>query len=162
MVGELDELERELRRLGHADRLAQAAASALERVDGDEGLRERLAAARATLRGVVELDPELAEPERALERARLELDEAALLLERYAAGIEADPRRLAQVEERLGALRRLQPATARRSRTSSRTASGPGGAHGLAGGEARTAELEAELAAAAELLDQRAALARAQ
>jgi len=163
MPGELDELELELRRLGHADRLAQAAAAALERVDGEEGLREQLAAARATLRGVVELDPALAEPDGALERARLELDEAALLLERYGASLEADPRRLAQVEDRLGALRRLQARygssieeiLAHRERAAAELA-------GLEGGEARTAELEHELAAAAEALDQNSrALSRA-
>jgi DNA repair protein RecN (Recombination protein N) len=87
----------------------------------------------------------------------------ALLLERYAAGIEADPRRLAVVEDRLGALRRLQlrygvsieDILAHRERAAEELA-------GLAGGEARTAELEAELAAAAELLDQKSrALSRA-
>ena len=161
--GELDELGLELRRLGHADRLAQAASRALEALDGDGGARERLGAARATLRGVVELDPALAEPEAALERAKLELDEAALLLERYASAIEADPQRLSRVEERLAELRRLQTRygnsiediLAHRARAADELA-------GLAGGEARTAELEGELAAVAETLDAKSrALSRA-
>ncbi len=161
--GELDELGVELRRLGHADRLAQAASRALETVDGEGGLRERLGAARAALRGVTELDPALGDSEAALDRAKLELDEASFALERYVAGIEADPQRLAKVEDRLGELRRLQTRygnsiediLAHRDRASAEL-------EGLAGGEERTAELERELAVLAESLDQKSrALTRA-
>jgi DNA repair protein RecN (Recombination protein N) len=160
---ELDELGVELRRLGHADRLAQAASRALETVDGDDGLRERLGVARAALRGVSELDPALRDSEAALERAKLELDEASFALERYVAGIEADPQKLARVEERLGELRRLQTRygnsiediLAHRDRAAAEL-------EGLAGGEERTAELERELAALAESLEQKSrALTRA-
>ena len=155
-VGELEELGAEHLRLGHVDRLAQATAAALEQLDGDEGLREKLAAARATLRGQSHLDAELAEPEAALERARLELDEAALALSRYATRLEADPERLAQVEHRLGELRRLQTrygatledVLAHRARAHQELA-------GLAGGEERTAELERELAGVGDQLDGR-------
>ncbi|MFI5315121.1 MAG: DNA repair protein RecN [Myxococcota bacterium] len=162
-AGELDELSLELRRLGHVDRLAQAASRALEALDAEGGARERLGAARVTLRGVVELDPALAEPEAALERAKVELDEAALLLERYASGIEADPQRLARVEERLAELRRLQ--TRYGNSIEDILAHGARAADeltGLAGGEARTAELERELAEVAETLDAKSrALSRA-
>jgi DNA repair protein RecN (Recombination protein N) len=161
--GELDELGRELRRLGHADRLAQAASRALEALDADEGLRARLGAARTTLRGVIDLDAGLREPEAALERAKLELDEASFALERYVSGIEADPQRLARVEERLAELRRLQTRygnsiediLAHRARAAEEL-------DGLAGGEERTAELERELAELAESLDAKSrALSRA-
>ncbi|HTO69819.1 MAG TPA: DNA repair protein RecN [Myxococcota bacterium] len=161
--GELDALGIELRRLGHADRLAHSAGRALEALDADGGARERLGAARATLRSVSELDPALAEPEAALERAKLELDEAVLLLERYAESVEADPQRLAKVEDRLAELRRLQSrygATvedilAHRARAAGELA-------GLSGGEARTAELERELAETADALDEKSrALTRA-
>jgi len=152
--GELDSLGVELRRLGQADRLAQAASRALELLDGEDGARERLAGARATLRGVSELDPALGPPAEALERARLELEEASFQLERYAASIDADPQRLARVEDRLAELRRLQSrygATvedilAHRARAAEELA-------GLEGGEERTAELERELAARADALD---------
>ena len=152
--GELDSLGVELRRLGYADRLAQAASRALELLDGQDGARERLAGARATLRGVSELDPALGPPAEALERARLELEEASFQLERYAASIDADPQRLARVEDRLAELRRLQSrygATvedilAHRARAAEELA-------GLEGGEERTAELERELAARADALD---------
>ena len=152
--GELDSLGVELRRLGYADRLAQAASRALELLDGEDGARERLAGARATLRGVSELDPALGPPAEALERARLEREEASFQLERYAASIDADPQRLARVEDRLAELRRLQSrygATvedilAHRARAAEELA-------GLEGGEERTAELERELAARADALD---------
>jgi DNA repair protein RecN (Recombination protein N) len=152
--GELDELGRDLRRLGHAERLAQAASHALEALDADDGLRERLGAARSTLRGVSELDSSLAEPEAALERAKLELEEASFALERYVSALEADPQRLARVEERLAELRRLQTRygnsiediLAHRTRAA-------GELDGLAGGDERTAELERELAEVADSLD---------
>ena len=154
--GELEALAAEHLRLGHVDRLAQASGAALEQLDGDDGLRETLAAARATLRGLSQLDAELAEPEAALERARLELDDASLALSRYATRLEADPERLAQVEHRLGELRRLTTrygatledvlAHCERARAEQ---------SGLAGGEERTAELEGELAGVGERLDAR-------
>ncbi|HTO52023.1 MAG TPA: DNA repair protein RecN [Myxococcota bacterium] len=160
---ELDELGVELRRLGHADRLAQAANRALESLDADGGVREQLAAARAKLRAVCDLDPALAQPEAALQRAALELDEASQLLERYAQSLESDPHKLARVEERLGELRRLQTRygnaiediLAHRERAAAELES-------LSGGEERTAELERELAGAAESLEAKArALSRA-
>jgi len=163
LPGELDELGVELRRLGHADRLAHAASRALESLDGEGGVRELLGAARASLRGVLDLDPELGDSDAALERAKLELEEASLLLERYAESIEADPQRLTRVEERLGELRRLQTRygnaiediLAHRDRAAAELAT-------LEGGEGKTAELESELALIAESLDAKArALTRA-
>ena len=163
VAGELEDLGRDLRRLGHADRLAQAASRALEALDADGGLREQLGAARATLRGVIDLDAGLAQPEAALERAKLELDEASFALERYVSAIEADPQRLARVEERLAELHRLQTRygssiediLAHRARAAEELES-------LAGGEERTAELERELARLAESLDAKSrALSRA-
>ena len=155
-VGELEELGAEHSRLGHVDRLAQATAAALELLDGDEGLREKLGAARGALRAHVHLDPELVEPEAALERARLELDEASLLLSRYAARLEADPERLAQVEQRLGDLRRLQ---SRYGATLEDVLAHRDAARAeldtLSGGEERTAELERALDEVAAQLDAR-------
>ncbi len=156
LAGELEDLVAEHSRLGHVDRLAQASALALEILDGDEGLREKLGSARAALRGLHELDAELAEPEAALERARIELDEASLALSRYTARLEADPERLAQVEQRLGELRRLQSrygatiedVLAHRDRARAELA-------GLEGGDARTSELARDLEAAGEQLDSR-------
>ena len=155
-AGELEEIGAEHSRLAHVDRLAQASALALECLDGDDGLREKLGTARAALRGLAELDAELAEPEGALERARLELDEASYSLSRYATRLEADPERLARVEQRLAELRRLltrygatlEDVLAHRDRACEEL-------NGLAGGDERTAELERELLAVAEQLDGR-------
>jgi len=155
-AGELEEIGAEHSRLAHVDRLAQASALALECLDGDDGLREKLGTARAVLRGLAELDAELAEPEAALERARLELDEASHSLSRYATRLEADPERLARVEQRIAELRRLltrygatlEDVLAHRDRAREELG-------GLAGGDERTAELERELLAVAEQLDGR-------
>ena len=155
-AGELEEIGAEHSRLAHVDRLAQASALALECLDGEAGLREKLGSARAALRGLAELDAELAEPEAALERARLELDEASYSLSRYATRLEADPERLARVEQRIAELHRLltrygatlEDVLAHRDRAREELG-------GLAGGDERTAELERELLAMAEQLDGR-------
>ncbi len=152
--GEIEILDAELSRLGHVDRLGQASAQAISALESDEGARDSIHAARAALQGVSELDTGLAEGIAALERATLEIDEALAELQRYAAALESDPRRLAQVENRLAELRRLE------------TRFGPSEAAILAyrdaaraeldqigGGEARNAELEAEQAKLGEALD---------
>ncbi len=106
--GELDELEREHARLGHADRLAGHAAVAVEALDRDGGVREGLARARSEVESAARLDPSLDPIAQGIERARVEAEEAALELERYQSGLESDPARLEHVEARLGELGRLQ------------------------------------------------------
>jgi DNA repair protein RecN (Recombination protein N) len=163
---ELDELEREHRRLAHVERLGRDAERALDALEGSGGAREGLAQASSALRGALELDPALAEPAAALERAALELDEATRGLERYRASLEVEPGRLEQVEVRLGELRRLQSRYGpsieaildyrRRAQEEYER---------IAGGERRTAELEAQLAQRAAELEsaaRRLSSARAQ
>ncbi len=106
--GELAELESEHARLAHVDRLAELTREALGLLEGDQGGMDRVAAAAARVRAGVGLDPSLGEAGAALERGRLELDEARLLLGAYVHDLEADPARLARVEARLGELRRLE------------------------------------------------------
>jgi DNA repair protein RecN (Recombination protein N) len=104
------ELAPERERLRHAEALRGAAAEALSVVSGDDGggAAEAVGSAEAVLAaqsGVhSELD-RLAETARGL---RVELQELAVELRGYAEGIEAEPGRLEQVEERLDALERLK------------------------------------------------------
>ncbi len=105
------ELESERQRLRHAEGLrsaAEAAAAGL-RGDGlDDGAVGGVSQAAGQLAGVSGVDPDL---DLLIERVKslaLEIDDAGVELRDYAAGIEADPEALAQLELRLDLLTRLE------------------------------------------------------
>jgi DNA repair protein RecN (Recombination protein N) len=110
-AAEEGELDGERERLRHAEALRAAAATALAAIAGDEevgGAGASLAAAEAALAGAVGVDPRLDEH---TERARamgVELQDLASDLRAYGEGVEAEPGRLEEVEERLAALERLK------------------------------------------------------
>ncbi len=110
-AGEEDELATERDRLRHAESLRAAAAEALAAVSGDGdagGAAEAMGSAEAALGAREGVDPaldRLAETARGL---RVELQELAGELRAYAEGIEGEPGRLEQVEERLEVLDRLK------------------------------------------------------
>jgi len=106
------ELSTERERLGHAEGLREAAAGAHAAVlgadeDGD-GAAGTLARAEALLQGVGGVDAELDGLSARLSALTIELGDVAAGLRSYLDGLEADPGRLAAVEERLEALDRLQ------------------------------------------------------
>jgi DNA repair protein RecN (Recombination protein N) len=107
-------LRTERSRLAHAERLREEASAALTLLAGDLGAPEDsntadlVSGAIRHLEGIEALDPELAPLLAALRAAREELREAATELERYAAGIEADPARLGALDERLAQIEALQ------------------------------------------------------
>lgn len=151
---ELAALEADHLRLAHVERLARDATAVLDALDGDRGAREELARGAGTLRQASELDPQLAPAAAALDRAGIEAEEASRELAGYLDALDPEPGRLEQIEERLGELRRLQARygptieeiLAYRERARAEHAR-------VEGGEARTAELEAELGRLAEGLD---------
>ncbi len=104
-------LEGERERLRHLEALRGAAfagAEALAPESGEPGASALLAAAGTQLDGVAGVDGELdalAERQRAL---LIEADDLALELRRYTEGLEGEPGRLEQVEERLAAFARLE------------------------------------------------------
>ncbi len=103
------ELAPERERLRHAESLRGAAAEALAAVAGDEGgASEGIGSAEAALAGQEGVDPELDKLAEAARGLRVELQELAGELRGYAEGIEAEPGRLEQVEERLDVLDRLK------------------------------------------------------
>jgi DNA repair protein RecN (Recombination protein N) len=103
------ELSTERERLRHAEALRVAAGAAVEALAAEEGgAADGAGSAEAALSGQTGVDPDL---DRLAERARgvrLELQELAAELRAYAEGIEAEPGRLEQVEERLEVLDRLR------------------------------------------------------
>ncbi|HEY5816666.1 MAG TPA: DNA repair protein RecN [Solirubrobacterales bacterium] len=106
------DLAAERERLRHAEGLREAALGALAGAAGaDEdggGAASELAAAESLLHGVDGVDGELDALTERLGALTVELGDIAGGLRGYLDGIEADPDRLASVEERLDAIDRLQ------------------------------------------------------
>jgi DNA repair protein RecN (Recombination protein N) len=106
--GEDVELDQERARLRHAERLEGATRRAAERLyEGENAVCDELARLGAELEQAAGIDGSLAPYARAVHTARAELSDAARALQHYADGVEASPARLAQVEERAFALRKL-------------------------------------------------------
>ena len=110
--GEPAELDAERRRLANAEQLAQLSAEALQLLQESDG--ERLAVLDAigsieqALSRLARIDPGVAPLAEQLEQAGALLDDLARELGRYGEEIEFNPRRLAQVEERLHLIHTLQ------------------------------------------------------
>ena len=106
------ELGAERERLRHAERLREAAAGAYAGVAGiDEdggGAASALAIAETLLQGAGGVDAGLDSLSERLSALVVELGDVASELRDYAEGLEADPGRLATVEERLESLDRLK------------------------------------------------------
>jgi DNA repair protein RecN (Recombination protein N) len=161
------ELNAERSRLGHAEGLRLAAAGALAALTGSEqdggGGAGALAEAEGAMRASVGIDPELDRVGERVSGLAVDTGDVAGELRSYLERIEADPQRLAAVEERLDVLDRLKRkhggsiesvlAHAERCRTEIERLEGAEGRgteleSQLAGAEARRAELGAELTSA--------------
>jgi DNA repair protein RecN (Recombination protein N) len=106
--GEELELEQEAARLKHAEKLAQATRHAADALyEGESALCDELARLTADLESAAEIDSALAPHAQALEAARSQLADAARELSRYADGVEHNPARAAEVDERLFRLRKI-------------------------------------------------------
>jgi len=106
------ELGTERERLRHAEGLREAAvgahAAALGAEEGGGGAAELLAQAESLLQGAGGVDPDLDALTTRLSSLAIELGDVAGELRDYLDGLEADPGRLAAVEERLDAFDRLE------------------------------------------------------
>jgi DNA repair protein RecN (Recombination protein N) len=112
-AGELERLRAERGRLLHAERLREEAAAAAGLLAGDPasdqpGAQGLAAEAVRRLHAMSALDPDLAGTAERLRALELELADLARDVSRYAESVEADPARLAALEERLRGLERLQ------------------------------------------------------
>jgi DNA repair protein RecN (Recombination protein N) len=106
--GEEDELRAERQVLRHAETIARGLAKAHgELSEEDDAAVERLRRAQEQLEEAGQWEPRATEWARQLEEARLQVQEVALVVGRRAAEVEADPRRLDAVEDRLSILERL-------------------------------------------------------
>ena len=100
--GEVEEIDREQRRLSSAGQLRIQCARILDLLDEEESsARAQLIRASTELNRMLQLEPELADCREMLESAAIHVDEAVATLKDYAENIELDPKRLARVEQRL-------------------------------------------------------------
>lgn len=107
--GEEEALRAEARRLQHAERFMNGLAEAAALLqDAPQSAGERLARALKIVHDLGRLDPEFAAPGEALEAARVQIDEALGAIRRLRDGVSAEPGRLDSVHERLDALARLK------------------------------------------------------
>lgn len=101
-------LDAERRRLGSAEKLKRVAMEAEALLESAEGAAlEQMDRALGILGDGARVDPTLEPLLDGVRSARAELQDRAQHLSRYAAQIDADPGRLAEVEERLDAVKRL-------------------------------------------------------
>jgi DNA repair protein RecN (Recombination protein N) len=105
--GDLEAVEARHRRLANIDRIRQEAGSVLARLSDDEGLLDVLRALSHDLSDLVALDEKLQPTAESCGSALLALDEVGADVRRYADGLDLDEGELAEVEARLGLLRRL-------------------------------------------------------
>ncbi len=106
--GEEEALEAEHHRLRHAEQLAQGAGEAYQTLYGDDhSAVSLLGLSRAEVQRLTRLDSGLEPVLGRLEEASYVLEDAARELQAYADQVVFDPRRQAEVEERLTLLRRL-------------------------------------------------------
>ncbi|MGH7710355.1 MAG: DNA repair protein RecN [Gemmatimonadaceae bacterium] len=168
LPGEDQALDDEARRLTNVEELRRHVAEAVAALDGPEAVLARLAQARRDLTALSRLEPSLGGLPDQLDAATYAIDELRRDLERYDAGITADPERLREVQERRDVIFRL---TRKYGATIEQVLSAASDARSelalvdsahldLAALHAREAEIERDLsAAAAALSEQRAASA---
>lgn len=100
-AGEDDELEAERQRLRHAERLRQASSEALQALyEDDVSAAVLLGRARSRLEEISRLDPQAGSSHAALGEAAAILEEVAHSLAAYQDGLEFEPDRLEEIEER--------------------------------------------------------------
>jgi DNA repair protein RecN (Recombination protein N) len=112
-VDEMNDLATDRSRLAHAERLRVEGGSALARLNGDPhetsgGAADALREASRSLEALADVDAALGELGERLAGLAVEAQEAAADLERHLDGIEADPARLARMDERLHQVEQLQ------------------------------------------------------
>ncbi|MFM1887594.1 MAG: hypothetical protein RL026_2751 [Pseudomonadota bacterium] len=106
--GEYAALAAEGQRLAHRGRLLEGAQAAAQLLYEDDAAAHRaIVQAGQLLRGLRQFDPALDAPLALLEEAAVQVAEAARELSRYADGLEMDPARQAEVQQRLAACETL-------------------------------------------------------
>ena len=107
--GEEEELEDEARRLSHSEELQAISGALAEAVSGGErALASEVGSLRRQIDQLVRIDPSQAEVRELFENAYYSLQEIGERMERYAATVEHDPRRLDEIRRREDQIFRLK------------------------------------------------------
>jgi DNA repair protein RecN (Recombination protein N) len=106
--GESEALAAEEGRLGHVERLLEHSGVAERLLDEEAGAVDRLAEVAAAVASAAALDPGAGEMAARADAALADLGELARDLRAYREGLAADPERLNEVRDRIGALKALQ------------------------------------------------------
>lgn len=108
-AGEEEELEDEARRLSHSEELQALSGGLADAVSGSErALLHEVGSLRRQIDALIRIDPAQNEARELYESAYYSLQELGERMERYAAGIEHDPRRLDEIRRRQDLLFRLR------------------------------------------------------
>lgn len=115
-AGETEQLDEELNRLANAEQLQAVTEHSYHTLyDAESSAYSSLSQQIQELSQLVAADQTLSTPVELLQNAQVQLQEAAYLLRDYTAGLELDPQRLKQVEDRIADIRavarkhRLEP-----------------------------------------------------
>jgi len=165
VLGAEEELAADRLRLASAEKLYGAAANTLQSLtESTPAAVDLLAAAAREIEAAAALDPALAPISEGLQTALIAAQDAVSELRSYQEGVEFNPERLEQVQERLDLLRRLKKKYGDTIEDVLEYRKRIGGElHALTHSEERIGELEAELArraAAMDLLAQELSTAR--
>jgi len=107
--GEEEELELERERLKHSEALRQASEMAFQELyNQDNSIAEKMARIQAELDKAGKFDPALSALAKNLADARATVEETGAELGNYLRRLDADPRRLMEIEDRLAELKRLK------------------------------------------------------
>ena len=107
--GEDETLAVEKRKLSNAEKLRQTLAEILDRLDDADGsAASGLHKALAAREKIAHLDPALAPVKASLEGALFQMEEAAGSVRGYLEGIDLDPARLGEVDDRLDLIRQMK------------------------------------------------------
>lgn len=108
-AGEEETLERERGRLKHSEKLAELAHSAVASLEeGDQTAEGLMTLARGAVEQMAELDDTVKPALEELTSALMQARDASASIRSYADGLERDPNRLEEVEDRLDLIRGLK------------------------------------------------------
>ena len=107
--GEVEELEKERRLLGNLERVQQTAASAYDRLyDSTVSAAAQVKAARRSIEELAQFHSAFRTMLETLDSAQAGVDDAAFELRSFLDGLEPNPNRLEEIEDRVALLKQLQ------------------------------------------------------
>jgi len=107
--GEDERLASEKRILANAEKIFTAATSAYDRLyDGSDSAAAAIRSAQKHVQELGQYQEQFRQMAQSLESARIGIEDAAITLRDYAAGVQASPERLLEVEDRLAVVDRLK------------------------------------------------------